>query len=211
MPAVSASSPVTTSRVPRTRISRSSVSASSGSRATPTSSSATTGSHTIRSSTATYDLEDTGVTVPVTIREHEVFVKVWKTEAYGNSTLYLLDTDIEENQSDDRWICGQLYGWFKEERLAQEIVLGRRRHSGAPCTRHRCRPLPLQRRARRARRHRADRGAEVTRARASKRHGEQPSPRSSSPPTRRSSRETRATSSGPWSSWVRSGASTPRR
>ncbi len=71
-----------------------------------------------------YDLEDTGVTIPVTIREHEVFVKVWKTEAYGNSTLYLLDTDIDENQSDDRWICGQLYGWFKEERLAQEIVLG---------------------------------------------------------------------------------------
>jgi starch phosphorylase len=71
-----------------------------------------------------YDLEDTGITVPVTIRDHEVTVKVWKTEAHGNSTLYLLDTDIEENQGDDRWICGQLYGWFKEERLAQEIVLG---------------------------------------------------------------------------------------
>ncbi len=71
-----------------------------------------------------YDLEDTGVTVPVTIRGHEVTVKVWKTEAYGNSTLYLLDTDIDENNGDDRWICGQLYGWFKEERLAQEIVLG---------------------------------------------------------------------------------------
>jgi starch phosphorylase len=71
-----------------------------------------------------YDLEDTGVTVPVTIRERQVVVKVWKTTAYGNVDLYLLDTDIEENNSDDRWICGQLYGWFKEERLAQEIVLG---------------------------------------------------------------------------------------
>ena len=71
-----------------------------------------------------YDLEDTGVTVPVTIRGHEVMVKVWKTEAYGNSTLYLLDTDIDENGGDDRAICGQLYGGFKEERLAQEIVLG---------------------------------------------------------------------------------------
>lgn len=71
-----------------------------------------------------YDLEDTGVSVPVTIRNHEVMVKVWKTEAYGNSPLYLLDTDIEENNGEDRWICGQLYGWFKEERLAQEIVLG---------------------------------------------------------------------------------------
>ncbi len=71
-----------------------------------------------------YDLEDTGITVPVTVRDHEVTVKVWKTEAYGNATLYLLDTDLEENNADDRWICGQLYGWFKEERLAQEIVLG---------------------------------------------------------------------------------------
>jgi starch phosphorylase len=71
-----------------------------------------------------YDLEDTGVTVPVTIRDRKVVVKVWKTTAYGNADLYLLDTDIEQNNSDDRWICGQLYGWFKEERLAQEIVLG---------------------------------------------------------------------------------------
>ncbi len=71
-----------------------------------------------------YDLEDTGVTVTVTIRKREVKVKVWKTEAYGNSPLYLLDTDLPENNADDRWICGQLYGWFKEERLAQEIVLG---------------------------------------------------------------------------------------
>ncbi len=71
-----------------------------------------------------YDLVDTGVTVPVTIREHEVQVKVWLTEAYGNAPIYLLDTDIEANAAADRWICGQLYGWFAEERLAQEIVLG---------------------------------------------------------------------------------------
>ncbi len=71
-----------------------------------------------------YDLEDAGVTVPVTIRGHEVTVKVWKTEAYGNSTLYLLDTDIDENGAADRSICEQLYGGSKKERLAQEIVLG---------------------------------------------------------------------------------------
>ena len=28
------------------------------------------------------------------------------------------------NEDPDRWICGQLYGWFSEERLAQELVLG---------------------------------------------------------------------------------------
>ena len=47
-----------------------------------------------------YDMEDTGVVVPVTIRQREVLVKVWKTTAYGNSDLYLLDTDIEERIAD---------------------------------------------------------------------------------------------------------------
>ncbi|GGF93761.1 alpha-glucan family phosphorylase [Paenibacillus aceti] len=70
-----------------------------------------------------YDfLEDTGVQVSVTIRNTEVHCKVWKTEHFGNNPLYLLDTDIPQNS--DSWITGQLYGWFGEERIAQEIVLG---------------------------------------------------------------------------------------
>ena len=70
-----------------------------------------------------YDfLEDTGITVSVTIRKREVLCKVWKTEHFGNVPLYLLDTDLPENE--DAWITGQLYGWFGEERIAQEMVLG---------------------------------------------------------------------------------------
>lgn len=70
-----------------------------------------------------YDfLEDTGVRVPVWIRGEEIICKVWKTESFDNIPLYLLDTDIEENS--ERWITGQLYGWFGEERIAQEMVLG---------------------------------------------------------------------------------------
>jgi starch phosphorylase len=70
-----------------------------------------------------YDfLEDTGVKVTVKIRNVDVVCKVWKTEKFGNNPLYLLDTDIPENG--ERWITGQLYGWFGEERIAQEIVLG---------------------------------------------------------------------------------------
>ena len=70
-----------------------------------------------------YDcLEDTGITVDVTIRERKVFCKVWKVNKYGVCPLYLLDTDLPENE--DSWICGQLYGWFGEERIAQEMVLG---------------------------------------------------------------------------------------
>lgn len=70
-----------------------------------------------------YDfLEDTGVKVTVKVRKTDVVCKVWKTDKFGNNPLYLLDTDIPENS--DAWITGQLYGWFGEERIAQEIVLG---------------------------------------------------------------------------------------
>jgi glycogen phosphorylase len=67
-------------------------------------------------------LEDTGVSVTVKIRQRNVICKVWKVEQFGNSPLYLLDTDLPENE--DAWITGQLYGWFGEERIAQEMVLG---------------------------------------------------------------------------------------
>ncbi|MEM1407538.1 MAG: alpha-glucan family phosphorylase [Bacteroidota bacterium] len=70
-----------------------------------------------------YDfLKDTGVTVSVTIRETEVKCKVWLCDNFGTVPVYLLDTDIPENP--DSWTTGQLYGWFGEERIAQEIVLG---------------------------------------------------------------------------------------
>lgn len=70
-----------------------------------------------------YDfLEDTGVTVEVAIRGRNVKCKVWKLDKFGNAPLYLLDTDVPGNE--DGWITGQLYGWFGEERIAQELVLG---------------------------------------------------------------------------------------
>lgn len=70
-----------------------------------------------------YDfLKDTGVVVEVAIRRTRVKCKVWKVKGFGNAPLYLLDTDLPEN--DDAWITGQLYGWFGEERIAQEMVLG---------------------------------------------------------------------------------------
>jgi glycogen phosphorylase len=67
-------------------------------------------------------LEDTGVKVTVKIRQRDVICKVWLVDKFDNAPLYLLDTDIPENE--DRWITGQLYGWFKEERIAQEMILG---------------------------------------------------------------------------------------
>lgn len=67
-------------------------------------------------------LKDTGVTVTVTIRKRDVKCKVWLCDKFKNAPIYLLDTDVPGNE--DTWITGQLYGWFGEERIAQEMVLG---------------------------------------------------------------------------------------
>ncbi len=67
-------------------------------------------------------VEDTGVEVTVEVKEEEVSCRVWRLDKYDNAPLYLLDANVEGNSN--RWITGQLYGWFEEERVAQEIVLG---------------------------------------------------------------------------------------
>lgn len=70
-----------------------------------------------------YDfLKDTRVVVDVRIRGRIVKCKVWKCTSFGNVPLYLLDANLPENA--DRLLTGQLYGWFGEERIAQEMILG---------------------------------------------------------------------------------------
>ena len=78
---------------------------------------------TYRSYTYPEDVvEDTGVTVTVPVQGDDVTVKVWRTEAFGNAPLYLLDTDLPGNpHATTTW---QLYGGSPEVRVAQEIVLG---------------------------------------------------------------------------------------
>ncbi len=69
-----------------------------------------------------YDfLKDTGVEVKVKIRGRNVRCKVWECTKFGNVPLYLLDTNIPNNN--DSLLTGQLYGWFEEERVAQEMIL----------------------------------------------------------------------------------------
>lgn len=67
-------------------------------------------------------LEDTGVVVSVRARNRDIALKVWKCDCYENAPLYLLDAFLPQNA--DELITGQLYGWFQEERLVQEIILG---------------------------------------------------------------------------------------
>ncbi|MCL2060745.1 MAG: alpha-glucan family phosphorylase, partial [Oscillospiraceae bacterium] len=67
-------------------------------------------------------LEDTGAVVSVKIKEADVRCKVWLCECFSNIKLYLLDAFLPDNP--EMLVTGQLYGWFEEERLAQEIILG---------------------------------------------------------------------------------------
>lgn len=68
-------------------------------------------------------LKDTGIKVKVEIENHDVWCKVWLLDKYGNAPLYLLDTDLPEN-NEKRYITRRLYCGSIHERIAQEIVLG---------------------------------------------------------------------------------------
>ncbi|MEW5708551.1 MAG: alpha-glucan family phosphorylase [Pseudomonadota bacterium] len=61
--------------------------------------------------------------VAVELPGRSVSVKVWQARV-GHVTLYLLDTDLEENRPDDRDISHRLYGGDRTMRLEQELVLG---------------------------------------------------------------------------------------
>lgn len=63
------------------------------------------------------------LTVKVPIHDHDVVVQAWKWQEEDN-VAYFLDTNIEENQSNDRMITNRLYVGDKETRLKQQLVLG---------------------------------------------------------------------------------------
>jgi starch phosphorylase len=70
-------------------------------------------------------LDDDGVqlVIKVPFIEPPIHVAVWKV-AVGRIPLYLLDTDIDENDPWNRAISAHLYVGDAEQRLRQEIVLG---------------------------------------------------------------------------------------
>lgn len=63
------------------------------------------------------------ITVKLRIRQRTVRIQVWRARI-GRVTLYLLDTDREDNDPIDRWLTGHLYGGNLETRIAQEVLLG---------------------------------------------------------------------------------------
>lgn len=71
-------------------------------------------------------LEDTGIKVQIQINNHPVWVKamVLKPEIFGTVPMYLLTTDIHENDYLARTITFKLYDTEASTRVAQSIVLG---------------------------------------------------------------------------------------
>ena len=66
---------------------------------------------------------DTQLVARVPFIDPPIYVAVWKVDV-GTIPLYLLDTDIEENDPVNRMISYRLYTGDNELRLKQEIVLG---------------------------------------------------------------------------------------
>jgi starch phosphorylase len=58
--------------------------------------------------------------VTVSIGGHDVPLWIWRVQGLGAAPLYLLEPVVER----DRWINRRLYGGGKDDRVAQEIVLG---------------------------------------------------------------------------------------
>ncbi|HOI35388.1 Alpha-glucan phosphorylase [Mesotoga infera] len=81
-----------------------------------------------------YDFEDFPVVPALDENGDEVYInidlpgrklwaKIWRVQV-GKTALFLLDTDIPQNEVEDRKITSNLYGGDREMRLKQEILLG---------------------------------------------------------------------------------------
>jgi starch phosphorylase len=69
------------------------------------------------------DADDLQVTIQLPMGDRTIHVRAW-TMAVGRVTLYLLDTDHEANDAEDRALTSKLYAGGIPMRLRQEWVLG---------------------------------------------------------------------------------------
>ncbi|MDR3342644.1 MAG: alpha-glucan family phosphorylase [Treponema sp.] len=69
------------------------------------------------------DKNDAPLKITVELANRIAVAQIWEVKV-GRSSLYLLDTNIDENAPDIRNITAALYGGDKETRIQQEILLG---------------------------------------------------------------------------------------
>ncbi|HEV2913493.1 MAG TPA: alpha-glucan family phosphorylase [Pyrinomonadaceae bacterium] len=69
------------------------------------------------------DEAGSAIVVEVSMRGRTVRAQAWRV-GVGRVSLYLLDTNIPENEETDRLVTGHLYGGDRETRIVQEMMLG---------------------------------------------------------------------------------------
>ena len=71
-------------------------------------------------------LEDTGIKFQILIHDHPVWVKAWylNPETFNSAPLFLLSTDLPENDYVSQTICHRLYDANVATKVAQFILLG---------------------------------------------------------------------------------------
>jgi glycogen phosphorylase/synthase len=73
--------------------------------------------------TAVRDANGNWITISIILPGRTLYARVWKVEV-GRVDLYLLDTDFEDNNQQDRSITHHLYGGDWDNRFKQELLLG---------------------------------------------------------------------------------------
>ncbi|MBO4368931.1 MAG: alpha-glucan family phosphorylase [Desulfovibrio sp.] len=69
------------------------------------------------------DDNDDPLLVQIDLPGRALYVRIWKLQV-GRIPLYLMDSDVDQNTTDDREITANLYVGDRETRLLQEIILG---------------------------------------------------------------------------------------
>lgn len=71
-------------------------------------------------------LEDTGIVFSILVHNSPVYVKAWllRPETFGSAPLFLLSTDLPENDDMSKSITNRLYDSNEATRIAQSILLG---------------------------------------------------------------------------------------
>ncbi len=69
------------------------------------------------------DEKDDWVSIEIDLPGRKLVARVWQV-LIGSVKLYLLDSDLPDNQEQDRFVTHHLYGGDNENRLKQEILLG---------------------------------------------------------------------------------------
>lgn len=63
------------------------------------------------------------IVIEVPYPERNIKARIWRCQV-GRVPLFLLDSDFEENENDDREVTARLYGGDQDVRIRQEIMLG---------------------------------------------------------------------------------------